>query len=155
MSWLNNTSFSIYSCFEKGCPTEKHWSVRDNTERHDGLWLFTFTSFQRDGRRCYEYLFARVKRNKMDSELLTCLLKFVEYFPDYLSELSRTLLRFCEQPLSSTWNADKRLNMRACMAVIYYDQPYYWKTFFMTWFLFRCLYHRKKVSFSFPWRSHC
>ena len=30
----------------------------------------------------------------MDSELLTCLLKFIEYFPDYLSALSRTLLRF-------------------------------------------------------------
>ena len=34
------------------------------------------------------------KRNKMDSELLTCSLKFIEYFPDYLSALSRTLLRF-------------------------------------------------------------
>ena len=34
----------IYSCFEKGCPTEKHKSVRDNTERHDGLWLFTVAS---------------------------------------------------------------------------------------------------------------
>ena len=30
----------------------------------------------------------------MDSELLTCLLKFIEYFPDYLSALSLTLLRF-------------------------------------------------------------
>ena len=30
----------------------------------------------------------------MDSELLTCLLKFIEYFPDYLSALSRTLFRF-------------------------------------------------------------
>ena len=30
----------------------------------------------------------------MDSELLTCLLKFIEYFPDYLSALSRALLRF-------------------------------------------------------------
>ena len=53
---------------------------------HDG--------FQSDGRRCYEYLFACVKRNKMDSELLACLLKFIEYFTDYLSALSRTLLRF-------------------------------------------------------------
>ena len=35
-----------------------------------------------------------VKRNKMDSEILTCLLKFIEYFPDNLSALSRTLLRF-------------------------------------------------------------
>ena len=26
-------------------------------------------------RRCYEYLFACIKRNKMDSELLTCLFK--------------------------------------------------------------------------------
>ena len=33
-----------YSCFEKGCPTEKHKSVRDNTERPDGLWLFTVVS---------------------------------------------------------------------------------------------------------------
>ena len=30
----------------------------------------------------------------MDPELLTCLLKFIEYFPHYLSALSRTLLRF-------------------------------------------------------------
>ena len=30
----------------------------------------------------------------MDSELLTCLLKFIEYFPDCLSALSRMLLRF-------------------------------------------------------------
>ena len=29
----------------------------------------------------------------MNSELLTCLLKFIDYFPDYLSALSRTLLR--------------------------------------------------------------
>ena len=35
---------AVYSCFEKGCPTEKHQSVRDNTERHDGLWLFTVPS---------------------------------------------------------------------------------------------------------------
>ena len=41
-----------------------------------------------------EYLFVCVKRNKMDSEFLTCLLKFIEYFPDYLSALSRTLVRF-------------------------------------------------------------
>ena len=59
--------------------------------------MVKFTSFQRDGRRCYEYLFACVKRNKMDSELL---LKFIEYFPDYLSALLRTLLRFFGQPLS-------------------------------------------------------
>ena len=60
----------MYSCFEKGCPTEKHKSVRDNTKRHDGLWLFTVTvassssrSFQRNGRWYYEYMFACVKRN--------------------------------------------------------------------------------------------
>ena len=29
------------------------------------LHIVKFTSFQRDGRRCYEYLFACVKRNKM------------------------------------------------------------------------------------------
>ena len=33
----------------------------------------------------------------MDSELL---LKIIGYFPDYLSALSRTLLRFFGQPLS-------------------------------------------------------
>ena len=33
----------------------------------------------------------------MDSELL---LKFIGYFPDYLSALSRTLLRFFGQPLT-------------------------------------------------------
>ena len=30
----------------------------------------------------------------MDFELLTCLLKFIEHFPDYHSVLSRMLLRF-------------------------------------------------------------
>ena len=35
---------SLYSCFDKGCPTKKHQSVCDNTERHDGLWLFTVAS---------------------------------------------------------------------------------------------------------------
>ena len=62
--------------------------------------IVKFTSFQRDGRRCYEYLFACVKRSKIASELLTCLLKFIEYFPEYLSALSRTLVRFFGQPLS-------------------------------------------------------
>ena len=37
-----------------------------------------------DGRRCYEYLFACVKRNKMDSELL---LKFIEYFQEPMNGL--------------------------------------------------------------------
>ena len=37
----------VYSCFEKGCTTEKHYSVRDNTERHDGLWLLTVGSSSR------------------------------------------------------------------------------------------------------------
>ena len=32
-----------------------------------------------------------VKRNKMDSELLTRLLKFIEYFPDYLSAYACSL----------------------------------------------------------------
>ena len=50
-----------------------------------------FTSFQRDGRQCYEYLFACVKRNKINSELL---LKFIEYFTDYLLALLRTLFCF-------------------------------------------------------------
>ena len=36
----------------------------------------------------------------MDSELLTCLLKFIEYFPDDLAALLRMLLRFFGQPLS-------------------------------------------------------
>ena len=34
----------VYNCFDKGCPSEKHQSVRDNIERHDGLWLFTVAS---------------------------------------------------------------------------------------------------------------
>ena len=42
-------------------------------------------------RRCYEYLFACVKRNIMN---FTLLLKFIGYFPAFLSALSRTLLRF-------------------------------------------------------------
>ena len=62
-----------YSCFDKGCPTQKHQhdqSVRDNTERHDGCGCSLLHRFQRDGRHCYEYLFACVKRNKIDSELI-------------------------------------------------------------------------------------
>ena len=86
----------LYSCFEKGCPTEKPQSVRDNTERHDGLWLFTVASSSsqvfsamEDGtmNTCLRVL----KETKWILELLTCLLKFIEYFPDYLSALSRTL----------------------------------------------------------------
>ena len=51
----------------------------------DGLWLFTvalhccqfheFSARWKAVLRCYEYLFACVKRSKMDSELLTCLFK--------------------------------------------------------------------------------
>ena len=47
-------------------------------------------------------MFACVKRNEMDSELLTCLLAFIEYFSDYLSALSRALLPFLGQPLSKS-----------------------------------------------------
>ena len=69
-----------------------HWKASKRTWQYRKAWwavvvhccIVKFTSFQRDGRRCYEYLFACVKRNKMDSELLTCLLKIIEYFPDYL-----------------------------------------------------------------------
>ena len=45
-SFYNDAVFNNirYSCFEKGCPTEKHKSVRDNTERHDGVWLFPVAS---------------------------------------------------------------------------------------------------------------
>ena len=53
--------------------------------------IVKFTSFQHNERWCYEYLFVCVKINQMDSELL---LKFIEYFSDYLSVLLRTLLRF-------------------------------------------------------------
>ena len=85
-----------------------NWKALKRTRQYRKAWwvvvvhscIVKFTSFQRDGRRCYEYLFACVKRNKMDSELLTCLLKFIEYFPDYLSALLRTILRFFGQPLS-------------------------------------------------------
>ena len=67
----------VYSCFEKGCPTEKHQSVRDNTERHDGLWLFAVVS---SSSRVFSAMEGGVmntclrvlKRNNMDSELLTC-----------------------------------------------------------------------------------
>ena len=44
LTGLSSFVLIIYSCFEKGCPTEKQKSVRDNTERHDGLWLFTVAS---------------------------------------------------------------------------------------------------------------
>ena len=86
-------------------------------ERHDGLWLFTVAS---SGSRVFSAMeggamntclrvLKGLKRNKMDFELL---LKFIEYFPDYLSVLSRTLLRFFGQPLSKqlytlSWNKKK------------------------------------------------
>ena len=41
-----------------------------------------------------------LKETKWIPSFLTCLLKFIEYFPDYRSALSRTLLRFFGQPLS-------------------------------------------------------
>ena len=41
-----------------------------------------------------------LKESKCDSVLSTRLLKFIEYFPDYLSALSRTLLGSFGQPLS-------------------------------------------------------
>ena len=53
--------------------------------------IVKFTSCQRDGRWCYEYMFVCLRRNKMDSELF---LKFIENFPDYLSALSCTLIHF-------------------------------------------------------------
>ena len=40
-----------------------------------------------------------LKETKWILSFLTCL-KFIEYFPDYLSALSRRLLRFFGQPLS-------------------------------------------------------
>ena len=42
--FLTSLSTTTYSCFDKGCPTEKYQSVRDNTERRAGLWLFTVAS---------------------------------------------------------------------------------------------------------------
>ena len=101
----------MYSCFEKGCPTEKHQSVRDNTERHDGLWLFTvalsssrvFSAMEGGAiNTCLRVL----KETKWIFELLTCLFKFIEYFPGYLSALSHTLLRFFGQPLSKQLYTD-------------------------------------------------
>ena len=35
-----------------------------------------------------------LKETKWILSFLTCLIKFIEYFPDYLSASSRTLLRF-------------------------------------------------------------
>ena len=89
---------SIYSCFDKGCPTEKHQSVRDNTERRDGL-LFTLASsssrvFSTMEGGAMNTCLRLLKETKWIFELLTCLFKFIEYFPGYLSALSRTLLRF-------------------------------------------------------------
>ena len=66
-------------------------SIKRTRQNRKACWVVVahccivkFTSFQRDGSQCYEYLFACVKRNKVDSELL---LKFIEYFPDCLSAL--------------------------------------------------------------------
>ena len=60
-----------------------NWKALKRTRQYRKAWwvvvvhccIVEFTSFQRDGRRCCEYLFACVKRNTMDSELLTCLFK--------------------------------------------------------------------------------
>ena len=87
----------LYSCFDKGCRTEKHQSVRDNTERFDGLWLFTVASSSSQVFSAMEggamNTCLHVLKETMDSELRVYL-KFIEYFPDYLSALSRTLVRF-------------------------------------------------------------
>ena len=37
-SWTTFLETAVHSCFEIGC------RVRDNTERHDGLWSFTVAS---------------------------------------------------------------------------------------------------------------
>ena len=52
----------------------------------------------------------------MDSELLTCLLKFIEYFPDYLSALSRTLLRFFWTTFDKTAVSRKVVQLKSIKA---------------------------------------
>ena len=95
----------VYSCFEKSCPTEKHQSVRDNTEKHDGLWLFTVASsssrvFSAMEGGAMNTCLHVLKETKWILNFQRIYLKFIEYFPDYLSALSRTLLPFFGQPLS-------------------------------------------------------
>ena len=66
-----------------------NWKASKRTRQYRKAWwvgvvhccIVKFTSFQRDRRRCYEYLFVCVKRNRMDSELLTCLFKIYRVFP--------------------------------------------------------------------------
>ena len=74
-----------------------------NTERHDGLWLFTVASSSSrvlsamEGGAMDTCLRVLKETKWILSELL---LKFIAYFPDYLSALSRTLLRCFGQPFS-------------------------------------------------------
>ena len=125
---------SLYNCFDKGCPTEKHQSVRDNTERHDGLWLFTVAS---SSSRVFSAMEGGtmntclcVKRNKMDSGLLTCLLKFIEYFPDYLSALSRTLVRFFWTTFAET---AVFVMQRLLFLFLLTLPPHFYRSFSLTW----------------------
>ena len=97
---LNLTSFILlYTAVSTKVVQLKHQSVRDNTERHDRLWLFTVASSSSqvfsvmEGSAMNTCLHV-LKEIKWTLSFLTCLLKFIEYFPDYLSVLSRTFLRF-------------------------------------------------------------
>ena len=66
-----------------------NWKASKRTRQYRRAWwvvivhccIVKFTSFLRDGRRCFEYMFACVKRKKMDSELLKCLFKIYWVFP--------------------------------------------------------------------------
>ena len=95
----------VIQVFRERLSTEKHLSVCDNTERHDGLRLFTVASsssrvFSAMEGGALNTCLRVLKEIKWILSFQTCLLKFIEYFPDYLSALSRTLLCFFGQPLS-------------------------------------------------------
>ena len=73
-------------------------SVRDEAERWSGKYPINFNKSSESimPRPYSEDLRGLEVASNMESELL---LKFIGYLPDYVSALSRTLLRFFGQPL--------------------------------------------------------
>ena len=76
-----------YSCFDKGCPNKRK-RVRDNAERQS--WKYPI-NFNKSSESIMPRPYSEDLAGNMDSELS---LKFIGYFPDYLSALSGTLLPF-------------------------------------------------------------
>ena len=85
----DNRHVDVFTAVSIKVVQKKRKSVRDNAERWSGKYPINFN-------KSSESIFPpsqvfAVRSSNMDSELS---LKFIGYFPDYLSALSRTLLSF-------------------------------------------------------------